>query len=245
MTDTLWSARFTGPTMIEKDKVQTVDVAIEKDGAAAVISSATFTVYEPNGSKLIDAATATVDGGTVTGSIAAADTTDKALSKNWLIRFDVTIGGVVFSFYNDAVLCLARLYVPIGQTDLIARHSDVANLRSSSTTSLQEYIAQAWTEITNRLYSDGFPFWKMRTPSAFRQVMFSRCFSLIFRDYSTLLDPGDRYAELADRYDEKYSIEYDQIRSKVDVSEDNKLEAHSRPAAPVIMLSGGPRRWWG
>jgi len=229
--------------MIEKDKAQTVDVAIEKDGTAAIISSATFTVYEPNGSKLIDAAVATVDGGTITGSVSSGDTAEKALSKNWLIRFDVTIAGVVFNFYNDAVLCKARLYVPIGQTDLIARHSDIASLLSPDKSSLQDYVSQAWTEITNRLYSDGFPFWKMRTPSAFRQVMFARCFALIFRDYSTLLDPGDRYAELADRYDERYSIEYDQIRSKVDVSEDNKLEAHSRPASPIIMLSGGPRRW--
>ena len=244
MAETLWSARWLGPTMVERNKAQTVAVSIENDGSAASVTSATFTVYEPDGSKAIDAAAASVSGGTVTGTVAAADTDGKTLSKNWLIKFDVTIATKVYTFYNDAVLCLSRLYSPIGTTDLIARHSDIAALKSSDKTSLQPYIDAAWTEITNRLYSDSVPFWAMRTPSAFRPVLFSRTFALIFRDYSTMLDPGDRYAELADRYDERYSLDYDQIRAKVDVGEDNVLEAHSRPAAPVIMLSSGPRKWW-
>ena len=242
MANTIWSARWVGPSMIELNKAQTIDVSIENAGAAAAVTSSTYTVYKPDGSKLIDAAAATVAGGTVSGAIAAVDTDGETLSKGWLVRFDVTIATKVYTFYNDAVLCLARLYPPIGETDLIARHSDIASLKSSATTSLQDYIESAWIEITNRLYSDAVPYWKMRTPSAFRQIMFDRSFSLIFRDYSTLLDPGDRYAELADMYDQKYSLGFDQIRARIDVNEDNVLEAHTMSTSPIIMLSSGPRR---
>ncbi len=244
MADTLWSARFAGPSMIERGKAQTVSVSIEKEGAAASVTAATFTLYNPQGVKVKDGVAATVAGGTVTGSIAGADTTEADLGRNWLVEFDVTIGGKVYTFYNDGVLCLSRLYPPIGQSDLISRHSDVVNLVATSKANLQDYIATAWADVTNRMYSDAVPFWKFRTPSALRGPLFARCFALIFRDYSTLFDSGDRYAELADRYDEAYSREFDQMRSKIDVNEDNTIDGDGVPATASIHLSSGPRRRW-
>ena len=244
MSETLWSARWAGPTMIERGKDQTVSVKIEKDGSAAAIASATFTLYQADGTVVVDATTATIASGKITGTLAAADTPGKALGKSWLIKFDATIAGSVFSFYNDGVCCLARLYPPIGQSDLIQRHSDAAALVSATKGNLQDYITSAWAELTGRLYADAVPYWQIRTPSALREYMFARCFALIFRDYSTLLDPGDRYAELADRYDAQASAAYDQIRTRIDVGEDNILEGQAKPASPVIMLSSGPRRWY-
>ena len=244
MSNTLWSARFTGPSMIERGKAQDLAVTIEEAGAAASVASATFTLYDPEGTKVKDAVAATVAGGTVTGSIAGADTTDKDLGRNWLVEFDVTIAGKVYTFYNDAVLCLSRLYPPIGQTDLIARHSDVVSLVATSKANLQDYITTAWADVTSRMYSDAVPFWKFRTPSALRGPLFARCFALIFRDYSTLFDSGDRYAELADRYDESYEREFDQMRSKIDLNEDNTIDGDGVPATASIHLSSGPRRRW-
>ncbi len=243
MAETLWSARFTGPAMIERNKDQSVSVSIEKDGSAASVASATFTLYDPDGFKVKDAVAATVAGGTVVGVIGAADTASKDLGRNWLIQYDVTISAKVYTFYNDGVLCAARLYPPIGQTDLIARHSDVVNLVSTAKSDLQDYVDTAWSDITNQMYSDAVPFWKFRTPSALRGVMFAKCFELIFRDYSTLFDSGDRYSELAERYAETYHAEFDQMRSRIDTGEDNTIDGDSVPATATIYLSSGPRRW--
>lgn len=244
MPDTLWSARFTGPAMIERNKSQEVSVTVERSGAAASVTSATFTLYDPQGTKIKDAVACTTSGGTATGTIAAGDTDGLALARNWLLQFDVTIGGKVYTFYNDAVLCAARLYSPVGQTDLISRHSDVVNLVSTAKANLQDYIDTAWSDITGRMYSDAVPFWRFRTPSALRAVMFARCFELIFRDYSTLFDAGDRYTELSDRYAETYEREFDNLRSKIDTGEDNTIDGGSVPASATIHLSSGPRRRW-
>ena len=208
MSDTLWSARFTGPAMIERNKSQEVAVTIERSGSAASVSSATFTVYDPQGAKIKDAVACTISGGAATGTIAAGDTDGKSLERNWLVQFDVTIGGKVYQFYNDAVLCAARLYSPIGQTDLIQRHSDVVSLVSAAKANLQDYIDTAWT------------------------------------DNSTLFDAGDRYSELSDRYAETYSKEYDGLRSKIDIGEDNTIDGGSVPVTASIHLSSGPRRRW-
>ena len=243
MSDTLWSARWAGPSMIERGKAQEISVSIELSGSAAAVTSATFSLYEADGTILIDAIAASVVAGTVTGAIAAIDTAGKTLGKAWLVRFDATIGGKVYTLYNDAVLALARIYAPIGQTDLVARHSDVAALVSASKGNLQDYIDSAWTELLGRLYADSVPYWQIRTPSALREWMFARSFALIFRDYATLLDPGDRYMEHADRYEAQADKAYDKIRIRIDIGEDNRIEADAKPVSPVIMLTSGPRRY--
>jgi len=244
MSETLWSARFSGPSMIEQGKDQTVSVSIEKDGAAASVTSATFSLYTPEGIAVVNAEAATVAGGTITGSIATADTNGSSLGKNWLVQFDVIISAKTYRFYNDAVLCAARLYPPIGQTDLIARHSDVVSLVSTAKADLQDYIDTAWSDITNRMYSQSVPFWKFRSPSALRGPLFARCFELIFRDYSTLFDASDRYADLADRYAEMYSTEFDQMRNRIDADENNTIDTDSVPSTATIFLSSGPRSRW-
>jgi hypothetical protein len=241
MTATLYSARFSGPTLIERDKAQTVTVSIERDGSDPTISSATFTLYDPGGNKVIDGTVATISGGDISGAIGGTDLDGKSYGLGWLVQFDATIGGNVYRFLNDAALCLARLYPPVGHTDLVNRHSDVANLLAAGVTSLQQYIDDAWADITGRLYSDSVPFFRLRTPSAFRAAMFSRSFTLIFRDYSTLLDPGDRYAELADRYDAQFEEDISKIRSKMDTGEDNTLTASNLSTATVIQLTSSRR----
>jgi hypothetical protein len=74
-----------------------------------------------------------------------------------------------------------------------------------------------------------------------RAAMFSRSFELIFRDYSTLLDPGDRYAELADRYGEQYGNDIEKIRAKMDTGEDNTLTSNNLSTAAVIQLTTSRR----
>ena len=244
MPNSNWSARFSGPAMIERNKAQTVEVAIEKDGAAPTITAATFTLYDSTGTKVKDAIAATIAGGTVSGAIAAVDTDGLELGRNWLVQFDFTIATKVFTVYNDAVLCHARLYPPIGQTDLIARHSDVVNLVSTAKNDLQDYIDHAWSDVTNRMYSEAVPFWKFRTPSSLRQTLFARCFEMIFRDYSTLFDASDRYSDLSDRYGEEYEKAFEKMRNSIDLNEDNTIDASSVPASATIYLSSGPRSTW-
>lgn len=245
MSDTIYQARIKGPFLLEQNKDNILTLAIEKDGAAVTLTSGTLTVYRPSGEALVDAVAGSVGGGTFTSAtIAAATTASESLGDRWLVRFDIVISGSTETFYTDAALVVARLRPPIGQTDLVARHSEVANLLKTGITSLQGMIEQAWCDVLNRMYSDGVAFWRWRTASALRGVLFARCFELIFRDYSTLLDPDDRYSELADYYAGQYEHEYEGMRSRIDVSEDNTISADSKPASAVIMLSSGPRRRW-
>tara|TARA_R100000655_G_scaffold11918_5_gene27937 strand:- start:610 stop:1350 length:741 start_codon:yes stop_codon:yes gene_type:complete len=243
VSDTVYSARWAGPTFIERDKDQQIEVAIERSGAAVTVTSGTLTVYKPSGEAIVDAVAGTVAGGTFTSAtIAAAITSGEDFAKRWLVKVDLVISGATFTFYNDAVLCRARLYPTIGQTDLVARHSEAANLLGSSITSLQGYIDQAWTDITERLYLEGVPFWRWRTPSALRQVLFDRSFELLFYDYATLLGNNDRYFRFAERYSEQYERDLERLRSTIDNNEDNQLSEEIVTGSPVLLLSSSRRR---
>lgn len=241
MSDTLYSARFQGPTLIERGKDQTVSVGIEINGAPVTLTSGTMTVYKPGGSTLVDGIAGTVAGGVFTSStIGAALTSAEGLGQGWLIKMDLVIGGDTYTFYNDSILAAARLYPPISQTDLISRHSEALSL--SSTANLQHYLSEAWRDITISLYTDGIPYWKWRTPSALRAVHLSRSLELMFLDYATLMQGNDRYLQLASKYRQDYVAEYTQLRSTIDVAEDNNLDADKTSGAAVIMLQTGRRR---
>jgi hypothetical protein len=243
MSDTVYSARWAGPTFIERGKDQTVSVAIERSGAAVTLTSGTMTIYRPGGDAMVDAVAGTVAAGVFTSAtVAAATTSGESLGKNWLIRVDLVIAGDTYTFYNDAVLCLARLYPTIGQTDLVARHSEAANLLGASITSLQQYIDQAWADICDRLYLDSVPFWKWRTPSAMRQVLFDRSFELLFYDYATLLGSNDRYLKYAERYAALYERDLERLSSTIDTGEDNTLRDEIATGSPVILLTTSRNR---
>jgi hypothetical protein len=248
MSDTVYSARWSGPTFIERNKDQQIAVSIERDGSAVTLVSGTLTLYKPGGDKLVDAVAGTVATGTFTSAtILAATTADENLGKQWLVKVDVVIGTETVTLYNDAVMALARLYPSIGQTDLIQRHSEAAALLGASVTSLQQYIDQAWSDITGRLYTEGVPFWRWRTPSALRQVLFDRSLELLFWDYATLLGGAqtDRYAKFAERYAGLYERDMERLSSMIDESEDNTLEGTTASGSSVILLAGTRqrRRW--
>ena len=248
MSQTVYSARFAGPSLIEQGKDSTVSVAIERDGAAATITAVSFSLYEPGGNALVDGSVGSVSGGTLTSpTISASATSAKGLDRNWLVRFDATIGGVVEAFYNDAALVKAPLYPPIGQTDLIARHHDIAKLRPTDAASLQPQIDQAWADLISRLYQDGIPFWRLRTPSSLRLPLMWHALEIIFRDYGTLLDAENKYDALADKYEGMYELARGRIQSTIDSGEENILERDLKGSVSVIQLSGlartAPRRW--
>ena len=96
---------------------------------------------------------------------------------------------------------------------------------------------------TVRLYTDGVPFWKWRTPSALRGVLMAHAFEILFWDYSTLLAGDDRYREYAQKYMEMYEKDYTQLRSQIDQDEDNILKDEMATGSSVIMLSSSARRF--
>ena len=239
---TRYSARFEGVTLIERDAANIVSVSIERANAAPTIASATFSLIDPNGDALVDAQTATIAAGVVSYTIGSTVLAEQEYGQRWLVKFAVTIGSAVYTYYNDAAVCLARLSPPITHADITARHGDITNLLPSGTTSTQGYIDAAWIEITGDLYSDAVPFWTLRTVSALRQPLILLSLTLIFRDFSTLVDASDKYEILSDDYEEKAKAALLKLRGFFDRGESDTVGGERKPTAGLIQLSASRRR---
>lgn len=244
MPQLIYSARWNGPLFIEQGKAEQFELDVERAGSPASITSGTLTIYNQSGDKVIAATAGTVSGGTfIFPAIGSTVFDDSTLGPNFIVQVDLIIGtDGTFRFTNDMVLCKAQLWPTIGQTDLIDRHSEAANLLGAAVASLQPYIDGAWADIKTRLYVDGVHFWKWRTATATRQVLFDRAFELLFFDYATLMNSNDRYMALAEHYSGLYERDWERLKSKADLAEDNTLEDEIKAASPVIMLSSGARR---
>lgn len=241
---TPYSARWTGPVMIHRGADQTLSVSIEHGGSAPTVSAVTFSLFDSSGNTLLDDVTGSESAGVLSYTILTAITTDKTLGPGYLVRFKATIGGDVHPFYNDAALCLARLYPPIGTSDLTNRYSRLATLQATGASDLQKFVTDAWTELTNKLYSDSLPFWRMRTPSALREWLLTRALVFALRDLGFQLGTGAAYLEEANRLEKKLPGMFGQIRSLMDADEDNQVSQDQQSAGAVLLLSSGRISSW-
>jgi hypothetical protein len=239
---TIYSARWEGPSILEKNAANVITLDVEHSGSAASLTSGVLYLYDQGGTAIVDGVAGTVGSGTFTSAtIAASVTQDKTLGKGYSIRVDLVIGTETIKCYNDAVLAVARPQNPVGQTDLVNRHSEAANLLAGSS-NLQGYLDAAYRDVLNSLYLSGVPYWTWRTPSALRPVIIARSFSILFLDYATLLQGDDRYYALSRHYNEIYEREMNGLKSMIDVDETNTLEPAATTGSAVILLSGASRR---
>ena len=219
---TRYSARFEGVTLIERDAANVISVSIERANAAPTIASATFSLIDPNGIAVIDAQVATIAAGVVSYTIGSTVLAAEEYGQRWLVKFAVTIGSAVYTYYNDAAVCLARLSPPVTHADITARHGDITNLLPTGTTSTQGYIDAAWIEITGEL------------------IM--RSLTLIFRDFTTLVDSSDKYEILSDKYEKQAQVAMSKLRGFFDRGEADTVDGERKPTAGLIQLSASRRR---
>ena len=236
---TPYSARWTGPVLIPRGQDTTVSVSVELNGSAPTVSAVTFSLWDSSGTMLVDAGSASESGGLLSFTVTASVTTGQSLGQGYLLKFSATIGGDRHDFYNEAALCLSRLYPPVGTTDLTNRYSRLAALQTTGASDLQKFITDAWTEITSRLFSEGLPFWRMRTPSALRPWLTAQALVFALDDLALTLGDGGPYRDEARRIEQTLPRLYGQIRSRMDTDEDNTVSEEQQAASPVIILSSG------
>jgi hypothetical protein len=239
-TTTPYAVRWRGPALLPYGRAWDVAVSVEHAGASPTVSAATFTLYTPDGAARLNAEAASEASGVITYTIADSVLTAADLGPRWMIKLEVTIGGVSLPFYNDAAVCLAPLYPPAGTSDLTDRYSKLDDLQGSSgAAALQAHITGAWGELTQKLYADGVPFWKMRSPGALRSWLMARSLELALDDLALLLESDSHYADEARRHGAMLDKAYKEIRARLDVSEDNTLSEAHEGATGVLLLTSG------
>lgn len=248
-----YAVRWPGPTLIARGRDWRVGAFIENSGAAPTFDAApTLTVRDRSGNVVVDAATMAQSGSVMFATVAAAATASQTLGQGWTVEVSVIAGGITIPFFNDAVLCVAALYSPVGPTDLVSRYSRLDDLQvNGDQAALQSFVNEAWGELTQKLYEDSVPFWKLRSPAALRPWMMARSLSYALDDLALVLDGDSHYASEARRHEGMLDKRYKAIAAKMDESEDNTLSDQQQGVeAPLILTSGrsqggvASRRFW-
>ncbi len=246
--DTTYTARFQLPDLIERGRDNLIKCHTYRDGAIVAATSGTVSVFDSNGTAVIDAAAVTIASSVAQYNVTASNLSGKSLEIGWSVQWKLTMpDGVVHSFRNSAALVRSRLYPVISDVDIYRRHPDFdpSDAASVATTGInyQNYLDECWVEIQSKLIERGNRPNLIMSPSSFRQVHLYGSLELICRNFSSTAGDGSRWQNLAATYGEKYAAAWRDLNFLYDSDDDGVSDdsTHRRAASASIWLGSGPR----
>lgn len=242
MSDIPYTAQIRITELLERDKNQTTELRVFRNGLQIVPSSGTYTLKKPTGSDIVSSGSLTI---AVSGTASYDHTSSElastlALGEGYVQEFSLTISGEVYIFRRMCALVLRRLFPTVQDADLTATYSDLESLRPSSLTSYQNYIDDAWYQILRRIKNQGMGYeYLVMSPESFFDAHRHLTLYLIFRDFHSSLSAEGRYMDLSSEHYRLYREEFDQISFTYDQSHDLTADNPDKRTRgrPTIFLS--------
>tara|TARA_R110002124_G_scaffold48723_4_gene143586 strand:+ start:863 stop:1630 length:768 start_codon:yes stop_codon:yes gene_type:complete len=234
------------PRMIVRGEAVTLSLNVFVDDSATkdTLASATLTLKQGS-TKIVDAQTATV-GGSVSASynLTAGDTSSLSLSDDLLELWTVTTsGGETVTIRRSGHLVRHALFPLVKDSDLVARHNQLNDIRPSGLSNWLEYIKTAWEILNRDLIKRGKRPELVLDSYAIFDLHIYKTLNLIFRDMTTFVGDG-RYHEMAENYHEAYKQEFEVVQFHYDSDLDGDIDEEKEAATPSLWLSA-PVGWYG
>lgn len=242
-SSTPYAAQIRTIELLEREKAQTSELKLYRDGAQLVPTAATYTLIKPTGADLLTGQTASIaESGTVSYTHSAEQLkASENLGEGYVQEWTITIDGEQYLFRRMAALVRRRLYPVVSDIDLTATYSDLANVRPSTLTSYQQYIDDAWYQILRRIRNRGMGYeYLMMSAESFFEAHRHLSLYLIFRDFhSSLGQSNGRYLDLANEHYRLYRDEFDSINFIYDEDHDGEADDPNKRTRgqPTIFLN--------
>ena len=241
-----YSTRFATPDWIQREVAQTIELAVYRDGSLVAPSAGTVSVFDAAGDAIVDEETVTVTASIATWAITAVTLPDTlSLSDRWQERWTLTLAGQAYTFWRDAALVRRRLYPVLTDLDLTRKHSELRAWMAEDSSSLQNYIDDAWDDIVLRLMEDArWPFLIMSAWSL-RGVHKNLALAGTFLDYSSSAAGTDgKYSKLAAHYEEQYEAGWARLRFTYDLNNDDEISsAEQGVSGEPVLMTNVPGNW--
>lgn len=238
--------KFSGPEglprMIKRGENQVLDITWFQDGAAIIAPVVSATVTLKQGSRvLVSNAPAVIGGPTysATYNLAAGVTADLSLSDTMLEIWTLTNATGSVTARRSGHLVRTILYPMVTDSDLIARHARIEDIRPPTVSNFTSYIDLAWEIINRDLLKKGRRPELVLDSYALIDMHIYKALELIFRDATTFVGDG-RYADLAERYGLAYVDEWENVQFRYDRNTNDALEDGEREAASPSIWLGEP-----
>jgi len=234
--------------LLERGRTQTTELPIYRDGGLATIAAVKYTLYKPDQTKLVDAATGTFSGNIpqyVHGDGSLVSTLQ--LGEGYLQEWEITIGSSSYFFRRMAAVVRRRLYPVVSDVDLFSTYKQLASLMPSTITSYQDYIDEAWYTIVMKIRQEGGGLeYLVMDSESLRSAHLNLSLYYIFRDFhSSLGQSNGRYLDLATEHHAQYKSDWKGINWLYDNGHDGFADDPNERVAkqPVIYLNK-PGRYW-
>jgi len=227
------------PDFIVRAKTQTLECPVYSGSTLTAPSSGTVTIYEGS-TVLVDAAAVTITADIAIYSLGAATIpTTLSLSDNWLIVWELVIGGETHTFQRTAALVRRELHPVVTPADVSALHQDASSLLASGQT-LADFLDQAWDMLQRRLLAVGRRPYLVLSDFALFDSHRHLAAYLLFNDAASSVGDG-RWSEMAEHHLDRYEQEWSRLSLTYDMDEDGLVEdVEQGTAGPTAVFFGGP-----
>ena len=239
-----YSARFLTPAYLERDRSTYLSLGVYTAGALAAPSVGEIQIYDASNTALVADDTAVrIRSSVANYTLESSVVSSKSLGAGWRVEWSLTMpDGYVHVLRQDAALVRVRLAPVITDADLLARHTDLTNLRPANQSSYQGYIDEAWRDVLGRLEAAGRRPYLVISPEALRPVHLFTTLELIFRDFAGSGDPTNKWTMLAEHYSKEGERGWAHLSLVYDETDSGTGSARRRQGMTSMWLTsrGGP-----
>lgn len=210
----------------------------------------TFSLVRPDGTKAVDTQTVTITASVATYSVTLAST--ETPGEGWACVWSLTVGGVAYTFRQDAACVLTVYRCGVSTVDLERRHPELAGQYPTGHTNWEPAIEEADLTVQRYLMEKGRRPCLILSPWSTHRPTQLYALAYAFRMCVTYSTENSRFQALADKYEAEARLALESMVLTYDENEDAHPDAseQGQTGSPVIFLSAPPhvgqdyRRYW-
>ena len=236
-TEILYTARVRAPQVLERERAQTTDLAIWRDGALVAPSSGTYRLLSPSGSEVIAAAAVTVTASIATLAITALQLPStlamgEGYTEQWAL---VMPDGTTRTYTREASVAKFQLAPSITDVDLTSEYPDITELLGTYGTDLQDWIDEAFVQFLGLLYSLGEWPDVIVTRAATREPLRQRAYFLIYKFLFSRQPNATRFESLMERHEVAMLSAFSTMTYRVDRDQDGVPDDLGRHGSSTVV----------
>lgn len=246
--ETLYTFRTQAPDVLVRGRACKVSMEVRRSGAlvAPTQSGSTFTLVDPAGTVLVNAAAVTVTGSVATYTIPSGSLPSTlTLGEGYQERWTLVLTDRTETVDREAALCVRPLPLTVSDEDISGRYSQLARHLPAGVTTWQSKIDLAWRAVLRRLASEGHPTYTIKSAEQLHEPTLQLTLAYIFRDLAMAQRSGDGgpWTDMARSAESAYERAWGAMTFRSDDDLDGLVDdvSRRRGTAVVVIPGGAPQ----
>jgi hypothetical protein len=219
----------------------TLDSLDSDDGTSTAATACTYSLFDEDGSAVIDAEAATITGGIASYSLLSTKLDGRSYSAGYWEEWTATIGGAEYIFEREFYLVRRVPKPTIRDADLVAVHEDILAELPPGLESWAGKRSEAWAQLMAHLIGRGHNPARIRNLVALRPVHIQWTLALVAEDLDTRTSGPGKWTKRAQAARAAVAAHLDSLGLEMDTDDDGTIDEVDA-AEPGVYLTTLPRQ---